>query len=169
MYEMNHKIFEINFTNRLPAIQEGENFMANNIRPKNNNKIQMKKILFASAIALSFIACGDAATEKKEEAKTEAAPSISDDPVYQDGLALVAKPENLCLSCHKIDEKLTGPSYRDVANKYDNTPENVKMLTEKVLKGGSGVWGDVAMVAVPGLNAADAEKMVKYILLLRNK
>lgn len=135
----------------------------------------MKKIILTSAIALVFIACGSSGTEKKEAAKEEsktetpAAPSISDDPVYQEGLALVAKPENLCLTCHKVDEKLTGPAYRDVANKYENTPENVKMLTEKVLKGGSGVWGDVAMVPAPGLNAADAEKMVKYILLLRNK
>ena len=135
----------------------------------------MKKFVFASVAALAFIACGSGETEKKEAAKEEtktetaAAPSVSDDPVYQEGMALVAKPENLCLSCHKIEEKLTGPSYRDVANKYENTPENVKMLTEKVLKGGSGVWGDVAMVPAPGLKAEDAEKMVKYILLLRNK
>jgi cytochrome c len=134
----------------------------------------MKKIIITSAIALVLIACGGSGTENKEEVKEEtkkeeATTSISDDPVYQEGLALVAKPENLCLTCHKVDEKLTGPAYRDVANKYENTPENVKMLTEKVLKGGSGVWGDVAMVPAPGLNAADAEKMVKYILLLRNK
>ncbi len=134
----------------------------------------MKKILFTSAVALAFIACGGSGTEnkeaKKEEAKTEAAaPSISDDPVYQEGLALVVKPENLCLTCHKIDEKVTGPAYRDVANKYENTPANVKMLTEKVLKGGSGVWGEIAMVPAPNLKPEDAEKMVKYILLLRNK
>lgn len=135
----------------------------------------MKKLLFVSAIAMLFIACGGSGTENKEAAKEEtktetpAAPSISDDPVYQEGLALVAKPENLCLTCHKIDEKVIGPSYRDVANKYDNTPENVKMLAEKVVKGGSGVWGDVAMVPAPGLKIEDAEKMVKYILLLRNK
>lgn len=134
----------------------------------------MKKIIITSAIALVLIACGGSGTENKEAVKEEtkkeeATTSISDDPVYQEGLALVAKPENLCLTCHKVDEKLTGPAYRDVANKYENTPENVKMLTEKVLKGGSGVWGDVAMVPAPGLNATDAEKMVKYILLLRNK
>lgn len=135
----------------------------------------MKKLLFTSAVALLFIACGGSGTENKdaakEESKTEApaAPSISDDPVYQEGLALVAKPENLCLTCHKVDEKLTGPAYRDVANKYENTPENVKMLAEKVVKGGSGVWGDVAMPPNPAVNPADAEKMVKYILMLRNK
>lgn len=135
----------------------------------------MKKIAITSAIALVFIACGGSATEnkeaKKEETKTEtpATTSISDDPVYQEGLALVAKPENLCLTCHKVDEKLTGPSYRDVANKYENTPQNIKGLAEKVVKGGSGVWGDVAMVPAPGLTIEDAEKMVKYILMLRNK
>jgi cytochrome c len=134
----------------------------------------MQKIFVTSAVVLALMACGGAATENKdsktEEVKTEpAATTISDDPVYQEGLALVAKPENLCLTCHKVDEKVTGPSYRDVANKYENTPENVKMLTEKVIKGGSGVWGDVAMVPAPGLKQEDAEKMVKYILLLRNK
>lgn len=135
----------------------------------------MKKLLIVSAVAMLFIACGGSGTENKDAAKEEpkkeeaAAPSISDDPVYQEGLALVAKPENLCLTCHKINEKVIGPSYRDVANKYDNTPENVKLLAEKVVKGGSGVWGDVAMVPAPGLKIEDAEKMVKYILLLRNK
>jgi cytochrome c len=135
----------------------------------------MKKLFITSAIALTLIACGGSGTENKEAAKEEtkkeeaATTSISDDPVYQEGLALVAKPENLCLTCHKVDEKLTGPSYRDVANKYENTPQNVKGLAEKVVKGGSGVWGDVAMVPAPGLTIEDAEKMVKYILMLRNK
>jgi cytochrome c len=135
----------------------------------------MKKLLFVSAAAVLFIACGGAGSEKKETANEEtkpeapAAPSISDDPVYQEGLALVVKPENLCLTCHKVDEKIVGPAYRDVANKYENTEENVKMLAQKVVKGGSGVWGDVAMVPAPGLKIEDAEKMVKYILMLRNK
>ncbi len=135
----------------------------------------MKKAVLASVAVLIFIACGDEASEKTatsvDPAKTEtpAAPAVSDDPVYQEGLALVAKPENLCLSCHKIDEKLTGPAYRDVANKYENTPENITMLATKVVKGGIGVWGDVAMPANAAVNQADAEKMVKYILMLRNK
>ncbi|XVJ67052.1 MAG: cytochrome c class I [Lacibacter sp.] len=135
----------------------------------------MKKLLFTSSVALLLIACGGSGTEKKdaakEETKTEApaTTSVSDDPVYQEGLALVAKPEHLCLTCHKVDEKLTGPAYRDVANKYESTPENIKMLSEKVVKGGSGVWGDVAMPQNPAVNPADAEKMVKYILMLRNK
>ncbi|HEY2726891.1 MAG TPA: cytochrome c class I, partial [Parafilimonas sp.] len=68
-----------------------------------------------------------------------------------------------------IDEKVTGPAYRDVANKYDNTDANVKMLAAKVIKGGSGNWGTIAMTPHPAVSEADAEQMVKYILLLRNK
>ena len=72
-----------------------------------------------------------------------------------------------CLTCHKVDEKVIGPSYRDVANKYENTEANVKMLAEKIIKGGKGVWGEVAMTAHPAVTQADAEQMVKYILLLK--
>jgi cytochrome c len=43
------------------------------------------------------------------------------------------------------------------------------MLAEKVVKGGTGVWGDVAMPPNAVVTIADAEQMVKYILLLKNK
>ena len=130
----------------------------------------MKKILFSSVIALTLMACGgtEAKEQPKEEAKEEtaAAPVLSDNPDYQNGLALVAASD--CLTCHKVDEKIVGPTYRDVANKYENTESNVKMLAEKVIKGGAGVWGDVAMTPHPNVSQADAEQMVKYILLLKN-
>lgn len=92
---------------------------------------------------------------------------LSGNPDYQKGLALIAA--NDCLTCHKVSEKLTGPAYQEVANKYENTDANVKMLAGKIIKGGSGVWGEVAMTPHPALSEADAEQMVKYILLLRNK
>ncbi len=132
----------------------------------------MKKIVFTSAVALVLIACGGSGTENKEQAKEEAkqetaaAPSLSDNPDYEKGLALIAASD--CLTCHKVDEKIIGPTYREVANKYENTEANVKMLAEKVIKGGSGVWGDVAMTPHPNVSQADAEQMVKYILLLKN-
>lgn len=134
----------------------------------------MKKILLTSAVALVLIACGGSGTEKKDAASTEtkseaaeaaATPVPSDNPDYEKGLALVAGSD--CLTCHKVDEKVIGPSYRDVANKYENTEANVKMLAEKVIKGGKGVWGEVAMTAHPAITQADAEQMVKYILLLK--
>ncbi|MBY0477328.1 MAG: c-type cytochrome [Chitinophagaceae bacterium] len=134
----------------------------------------MKQILFTSAVALALIACGGSGTENKEQVKEEPkqetapAPAMpSDNPDYEKGLALIAASD--CLTCHKVDEKINGPSYRDVANKYENTEANIKMLSEKIIKGGSGVWGEIAMTPHPALAQADAEQMVKYILLLKNK
>lgn len=135
----------------------------------------MKKILFTSAIALTLIACGGAGTENKEavkeqskeEVKTEAATDPSANPDYENGLVLIAQSD--CLTCHKVDEKLIGPTYREVANKYENTEANVKLLAGKVIKGGTGVWGEVAMTPHPAISQADAEAMIKYVLLLKNK
>lgn len=132
----------------------------------------MKKILFTTAVALLFIACGGSGTENKEQPKEEpkqetaAPPSPSDNPDYEKGLALIAASD--CLTCHKVDEKLTGPAYREVANKYENTEANIKLLAEKIVKGGTGVWGEIPMTPHPAITPADAEQMVKYIFLLKN-
>ncbi len=74
-----------------------------------------------------------------------------------------------CLTCHKVSEKFTGPGYKEVAQKYENTEDNVKMLAEKIIKGGSGNWGPIPMTPHASLKEEDAKAMVKYILLLRNK
>lgn len=126
----------------------------------------MKKLIVFTSVILFLAACGsnnsDTAATTTE---TPATVDITQNPDYKAGLALVAKYD--CLTCHKVSEKLTGPAYVDVANKYADNEANVKMLAEKVIKGGSGNWGQVAMIAHPQVSEADAEQMVKYILLLR--
>ena len=132
----------------------------------------MKKVFITAMAFAALIACnnesktdsGEKAAEPTEEKKAE--PSITDNPDYQAGLELIAKSD--CLTCHKIDEKLTGPSYREVANKYaSQAPGIIPQLAEKIIKGGSGVWGEVPMLPHPTISQEDAEKMVKYILLLK--
>lgn len=71
-----------------------------------------------------------------------------------------------CKSCHQYTEKSIGPSYQAVAEKYENTEANTAYLVSKIIKGGSGVWGDHGMSAHPSLSEADAERMVNYILAL---
>ena len=131
----------------------------------------MKKYLLTIAVISLVVACGDNASNSSantdSSASASAANDISTNPDYQKGIQLITA--NDCLTCHKVDEKLTGPPYRDVANKYENTDANVKMLAEKIIKGGSGNWGTVPMTPHAALSEADAEQMVKYILLLRNK
>jgi len=81
------------------------------------------------------------------------------------GKELISKAD--CLSCHKLDIKLVGPAYNDVAKKYPATQANYTLLSKKVISGGSGVWGPVAMSPHPALTPDDAKKMVEYILSLK--
>jgi cytochrome c len=127
----------------------------------------MKKILGTAAVLAVLMSCGGGDNNKNTtETKKDATTDLSQNPDYQKGLELVGKSG--CLTCHKIDEKLTGPAYRDVANKYASYPDTiVQHLAKKILSGGSGVWGEVPMIPHPALTLEEAEAMVKYILLLK--
>mgnify|MGYP001965559611 CR=1 FL=1 len=70
-----------------------------------------------------------------------------------------------CKACHAIDEKVNGPSYLEVAKKYD--AENTGYLVSKIIKGGGGVWGEGSMSAHPQLNVEEVTKIVDYILSLK--
>jgi len=120
------------------------------------------KIIFSLFVVIAFAACGGGETKKEPPKEVD----ITKDPNYQKGLELISKSD--CFTCHKIDEKLTGPPYREVANKYASYPDTiVPHLADKVINGGSGVWGDVPMLPHKALSKEDAETMVKYVLLLK--
>ena len=128
----------------------------------------MKKVLFILSTAIIVIACGGGSIEAGKattEATASTANTLSDNPDYQKGLALIAGSD--CLTCHKTSEKNIGPSYKDVAAKYDNTEANIKMLAARVIKGGSGNWGAIPMTPHPQLKQEDVEQMIKYIFLLK--
>lgn len=81
------------------------------------------------------------------------------------GLDLIAQSD--CLTCHKVEEKLVGPAYREVANKYPNTPATIDSLASKIIHGGAGNWGQLVMTPHPQISKEDAQTMVKYILSLK--
>ena len=87
--------------------------------------------------------------------------------IYQssEGEKLIAKSD--CIGCHKLDKKLIGPSYLDIAKKYESNDKNVAYLSGKIIKGGSGVWGSMPMSAHASLKKNDANSMAKYILSLK--
>ena len=74
-----------------------------------------------------------------------------------------------CKSCHKEADKSIGPAFVLVAQKYQADPKAAGYLAEKIIKGGSGVWGDVAMSAHPSLSQDDVNQIVTWILSLGNK
>lgn len=98
----------------------------------------MKRVLFAFVAAASLTA-----------------PAFADEAL--------AKAKN-CMACHAIATKLVGPAYKDVAKKYAGQADAAAKLEAKVIKGGSGVWGAVPMPANPQVNAAEAKKLVAWVL-----
>lgn len=128
----------------------------------------MKKIIAIFGICSLIFACTSG--EKSESTEDTSTVAV----VAETAPAAVgsAKGEQLisssdCLTCHKVDAKIVGPSYTDVANKYPATEENIEMLASKIIAGGSGSWGEIPMAPHPAITADDAKEMVKYILALK--
>ena len=85
-------------------------------------------------------------------------------PAFADQALATAKN---CMACHAVDKKVLGPAYKDVAAKYKDDKAAVVKLTEKVLKGGAGVWGPIPMPANAQVNEAEAKKLVTWILSMK--
>ena len=82
-----------------------------------------------------------------------------------EGEKLIAKSD--CVGCHKVDKKLIGPSYLDIAKKYPLNDKSINYLATKIIKGGSGVWGTIPMAAHTTLKKEDAKLMATYILSVK--
>jgi cytochrome c len=78
----------------------------------------------------------------------------------------LAKAKN-CMSCHAVGNKLVGPAFKDVAAKYAGQKGSEAMLVQKVLKGSSGVWGQIPMPANTQVTQAEAHTLVKWVLTLK--
>ena len=132
----------------------------------------MKRKLIVAAIIL-FAACksGTGRTAASDSANaTQAIINTGgkgvDSASGMQGASLIAA--NDCLTCHKINEKSIGPSYTQIANKYQLNEGNLENLADRIIKGGKGLWGQNAMTPHAALSETDAEQMVRYILLLRD-
>ena len=80
------------------------------------------------------------------------------------GKALMDKSD--CNACHQLEVKVVGPAFKDIAKKYKTDKTALDKLSDKIIKGGAGSWGDIPMAPHPQISKADATEMVKYILSL---
>ena len=69
-----------------------------------------------------------------------------------------------CLSCHGVDKRIVGPSFKEVAGRYREQAGVETRLVEKVRRGSSGSWGPISMPPNPDLSEADAAALVRWIL-----
>ena len=72
---------------------------------------------------------------------------------------------NNCLSCHQVETGSVGPSFKEIANRYDRIDSVETHIPRKIISGGTGNWpGNIAMPANPLLKDAEAEEIVQFIL-----
>jgi len=140
--------------------------------------MKFKKLITCTFCIISIALACNAWAQVKKKAIVKKKPAAAAVPAtpkppfattqeIEDGKALIAKSD--CLACHKVDEKLVGPPYIAVAEKYPQNQNSVNDLSKKIVSGGSGVWGTVPMAPHPAIAPADADKMIKYILTLNTK
>ncbi len=100
----------------------------------------MKRLIATSASALGLLlASGAQADEKVAQA-------------------------NGCMTCHQIDKKILGPSFKDVAAKYKGDKAAEANMVKKVKEGGKGVWGEMVMPPNAHVKDDDIKAVVKWIL-----
>jgi cytochrome c len=100
------------------------------------------------------------ARTKTPDSATENSNTISIATSTDEGAALIVK--NDCRNCHKEREKLIGPAFSEVAKRYGHY--DIDSLAAKIIKGGSGHWGDASMSPHPSLSMTDARVIVRFIL-----
>ncbi|MFD0764289.1 c-type cytochrome [Mucilaginibacter lutimaris] len=148
----------------------------------------MKKIFVILGLSLAMAACGgnsdktptggseaDSAQSADQNAVAHNSDAANDTAANNIGTTKAAgTPDNKgealmansdCNTCHNAQSKVIGPALVDIAKKYKDS--DIDMLANKVIKGGSGNWGTVAMTPHPDLAVNDAKEMVKYILSVK--
>jgi cytochrome c len=99
--------------------------------------------------------------------------AAEDDALSGEEVARIAN----CMACHKVEARVVGPSYNDVARKYraqisaaaDQAAEEAQLKTYlygKVKNGGVGVWGKIPMPANAHVKELDVHRIVDWIMSL---
>ena len=81
--------------------------------------------------------------------------------------AALAKAKG-CLACHGIDTKVIGPSFKDVATKYEYSSDDIVKLMGSIRHGSQGTWG-VSVTMPPNKRVSDeeAQKLATWILQMK--
>jgi len=82
--------------------------------------------------------------------------------VYASEPQALAQSKN-CLACHTVENKIVGPSFKDIAVKYKNDKTAEARLVKKVIVGGVGVWGQIPMPANL-VTEAESRILVQWVL-----
>lgn len=93
-----------------------------------------------------------------------AAPAFAGNVADQSDLARASG----CFSCHSVTEKVVGPAFQSVAERYAGQPDAASDLVMSVTNGSTRKWSRVAaMPPHPNMPQADIRRLVEWVLSQR--
>jgi cytochrome c len=126
------------------------------------------------AFAVIFIACqsnkskeNSVAESSTNEIKSQITVEATNETSAYKSNAEMLMEKSDCYTCHSVDTKLIGPSFNEISKKYENNKESIQLLADKIINGGSAVWGEVPMQAHSQMSIEDATEMVNFILSIK--
>ncbi|MEO8520765.1 MAG: c-type cytochrome [Acidobacteriota bacterium] len=71
---------------------------------------------------------------------------------------------NGCFGCHAVDKTLVGPSFAEIALKYQGNKDATAVLARSIRQGVVGKWGQVPMPAITALDEPQASALAEFVL-----
>ena len=72
-----------------------------------------------------------------------------------------------CYSCHANGEKVVGPAFAAIAEKYATEKDAAASLAQSIQNGSKGKWGRIPMPGHPSLSTADLKTLSTWVLTVK--
>lgn len=72
-----------------------------------------------------------------------------------------------CFTCHETHNRMVGPSFLEIAERYSRDKATLEYLTRRIQEGGSGVWGSAMMNPHPDLSDLEIREMLSFVFTLK--
>lgn len=131
-------------------------------------------VLAAAVTLLGVAACNNPTEElakpvaEQPVARPDAAAGNSAVLTHEQAMVLAAKGN--CLFCHKIDVKVVGPAWKNVAEKYRGDANAATIIASNIKVGGSFGWEIGVMPPRGGssnISEAEIDRLAKFIASLK--
>lgn len=118
----------------------------------------------------------EVAVRDREDGRSEDEDELMDSRVYvsarwsrgdgkgqvdEPGLAMMKQSD--CFNCHAVETKIVGPAFLEIAQKYRGQAGAFDASVQRVIKGSSGIWGEVPMLPHESMSADQAQLMVRWV------
>lgn len=72
-----------------------------------------------------------------------------------------------CYSCHANADKVVGPAFSAIAEKYAGDKDAAAALAQSIQNGSKGKWGRIPMPGHPSLSAGDLKTLSTWVLTVK--